>query len=268
MFNLLRMDIKRLKKSKSSYVILILSMLLCLLAFMALYIALNPDLQAWMREHGFIFQFNGTDSSQIQMTLIDTFQNTYIQSFFALFIGIMVVLFNCHENECGFSKNIFSIHVNRSHYLFSKIISLSLYFILVISICFIETIVLNLCLSSFFIVNPINEIILYLVMLWFLTIALVCLYSALSIWLKSKSGCIGTVIVYATGIWLSIIQPLLGIIGWQHILDYTLMNNINILAQNVKNIDMNSILVMIVNVGIYIVVFIVLSLLRLRKKDI
>ena len=54
MFNMLRMDLKRLQKSKSSYVIFILSIFLLFIFFVAMYIALNPDLQSWMKARGFI----------------------------------------------------------------------------------------------------------------------------------------------------------------------------------------------------------------------
>lgn len=65
MFNLLRMDLKRLQKSRSSYVILILSMLVSLIFFMALYIALNPDLQAWMKNSWIYFssEWDGFNST-------------------------------------------------------------------------------------------------------------------------------------------------------------------------------------------------------------
>lgn len=268
MFNLLRMDLKRLQKSKSSYVILILSMVVSFIFFMALYISLNPDLQAWMNAHGFIFQMNGMSADQSRPLFLEVFHITYTQNFLALFVGIVVILFNCHESESGFAKNIFSIHVNRLHYIFSKTIALSLYVFIVIMVCFIEVILLNLCVSSFFTFNLFNEIVLYLVILWLIAIALVCMYTALSIWLKSKSGCIGTVIIYATGIWMSIVQPLLGILGWQKILDYTLMNKIGTLNYNIQNMDMNMILGVIVNVGFFIIIYTSVSALRLSKKDI
>ena len=105
MFNMLRMDLKRLQKSKSSYVIFILSIFLLFIFFVAMYIALNPDLQSWMKARGFIFQMDGMDSTQT-LSFIDLFHLTYTQNFIAILIGIVVVLFNCHENECGFSKNI------------------------------------------------------------------------------------------------------------------------------------------------------------------
>ena len=131
MFNMLRMDLKRLQKSKSSYVIFILSIFLLFIFFVAMYIALNPDLQSWMKARGFIFQMDGMDSTQT-LSFIDLFHLTYTQNFIAILIGIVVVLFNCHENECGFSKNILSTHVNRFYYVVSKIIALSLYALLLI----------------------------------------------------------------------------------------------------------------------------------------
>ncbi len=268
MFNLLRMDLKRLQKSRSSYVILILSMLVSLIFFMALYIALNPDLQAWMKAHGFIFQVSGMDSTQPAISFIELFHLTYTQNFLAIFIGIAVVLFNCHEHECGFSKNVLSIHVNRFHYILSKSITLSLYALVMMSVCFLEAIILNLCVSSFFIFPSVQDMLLYVGLLYLIAIAFVCMYTALTIWLKSKSGCIGTVIVYATGIWMSIVNPLLGILGWQKILDYTLMSRLGMLSRYVQSIDMNQIFMMIFNVVCFILIYTFLSTLRSYKKDI
>ena len=267
MFNMLRMDLKRLQKSKSSYVIFILSIFLLFIFFVAMYIALNPDLQSWMKARGFIFQMDGMDSTQT-LSFIDLFHLTYTQNFIAILIGIVVVLFNCHENECGFSKNILSTHVNRFYYVVSKIIALSLYALLLILVCCGELVLLNICVSSFFIWNTISEIFLYIALLWFIAIAYVCMYTTLTEWLKSKSGCIGTVIVYATGLWMAIASPLLNFVGWQKILDYTLMSHLGLLSRQVQNIDINVILLMLVNVLIFIFLYILLSTLKLNRKDI
>lgn len=67
---------------------------------------------------------------------------------------------------------------------------------------------------------------------------------------------------------MAIASPLLNFVGWQKILDYTLMSHLGLLSRQVQNIDINVILLMLVNVLIFIFLYILLSTLKLNRKDI
>lgn len=263
----MRMDLKRLQKSKSTYVILSVIVLMLAVQFLAVYVALNPDIQAWLSAHGFVFQVSGVDKMS-SLSLLQFFHLSMTQNFYALVIGLFVVLFNCYERETGFRKNVLSIHVNKAYYVLSKMIIQSLYILSVIVITFIEFLILNLTVGSFFHVNALTEILIYLLLLWMIGIAVISMFTALSVWLSSKSGCVSIAIVYATGLWIMIVTTVLNILGLSDLMNYTLLYQITGLIELVPVLGVSSLLKLFLIVGGFTVLYTTLSIVGLSKKDI
>lgn len=267
MVNLIRMDLKRLQKSKSTYVIIGVILFILLLNFVAVYIALNPDIQAWMDTNGIVFTITGMEEMK-SLSLVNFFHIAFTQNFYVLIVGISLILFHCHEVESGFIKNILSVHVNKMHYIFSKIIVQSIYIFILLSICFIEFLILNVVVGTFFNINDISEFIIYFALLWFIGIAVITMFTTLSVWLKSKAGGVAIAIVYATGLWIMITTTILSILGCSDLLNYTLLYQVNGLFAFMSQYDIYSIFKLLLLVGSFIVIYTALSIYGLKRKDI
>lgn len=267
MINLMRMDLKRMQKSKSTYVIMIVTVLLLVIQFLAVYVALNPDVQAWLSAHGVIFQMSGMDQLK-DLSLLEFFHLSLTQNFFLIVIGILVALFNCHERETGFIKNVLSIHVHKTQYVLSKIIIQSLYVLILLVVCFIEFLLLNMLMGSYFLVNELSECLIYLGLLWIVGIGVISMFTALTVWIRSQSGCVAIAIVYATGLWVMLITSIFGLFGMSDLLNYTLLYQVNGMLEVLSTLDVSSLFQLLLNVGIFLVVYISLSVYGLKKKDI
>ena len=267
MINLMRMDLKRLQKSKSSYVILAVIVFILAVQFLAVYVALNPDIQKWLSTYGFIFQVSGVDKMRT-LSILQFFHLSMTQNFYVLIIGLFVVLFNCYERETGFIKNVLSTHVNKTHYITSKILVQSLYIMGLILVCFIEFMILNLGLGFFFKVDNFTEIFTYLILLWFIGIAVISMFTALTVWLRSKSGCVSIAIVYATGLWIMIVTTILNILGLADLMNYTLLYQVTGLLDLIPILDVTSLLRLFLVIGGFTILYTTVSIFGLSKKDV
>lgn len=267
MVNLIRMDLKRLQKSKSTYVITGVILFMLLLNFVAVYVALNPDIQAWMDANGIMFKVTGIEELK-SLSLLNFFHIAFTQNFYLLIIGISVILFHCHEVESGFIKNVLSVHVNKAYYIFSKIIVRSIYTFLLLCASFIEFAILNSVVGTFFIMDSVSELLIYFALLWFIGIAVISMFTALSVWLKSKTGGIAIAIVYATGLWIMIVTTILSILGCSDLLNYTLLFQVNGLFAFMSQYDIYSVFKLLLLVGSFIVIYTALGIYGLKRKDI
>lgn len=267
MVNLIRMDLKRLQKSKSTYVITGVILFMLLLNFVAVYVALNPDIQAWMDANGIVFTVTGLEEMKT-LSLLNFFHLAFTQNFYVLIIGLSVILFHCHEVESGFIKNILSVHVNKMHYIISKIIVQSIYTFILLSICFVEFLVLNVAVGAFFSLNAFLEFLIYFGLLWFIGIAVISMFTVVSVWLKSKAGGVAIAIIYATGIWIMVATTVLSLLGLSDLLNYTLLYQVNGLLLFMSKYDIYSILKLLLLISSFIAVYTALSVYGLKRKDI
>ena len=119
MINLLRMDLYRLKRSKSVYICLGILMAITVLAFSMIYLLATPQGRNYALKIGLLDNseteeaqaiVNGADS-------LDMFRETCMDGgVFGCVIGIIITLFMCGDFQNGFIKNIMSLHRTRWKY--------------------------------------------------------------------------------------------------------------------------------------------------------
>ena len=123
MFNMLRMDLRRLLKSRSFYIVLgITALLLILVTVMARSLS-DPETLAAMEEQGAeIDESDRMMSEYIQnMSQLDFMHESLGSGFLLVMTGIGMTLFVNGDFSSGFIKNICSAKPRRRDYVLSKI---------------------------------------------------------------------------------------------------------------------------------------------------
>ena len=118
MFEIFRMDIRRMYKDKKFYSILIfifvavlLFRLICAPSAVPFLNMLTGDVESNLSSIGEL----------ARMPQLEFLQTIMHSGFLSLLCCVYMGLFVCADFECGFYKHIFSIHAKESHYIMSKL---------------------------------------------------------------------------------------------------------------------------------------------------
>lgn len=150
MFNLLRMDLYRVKRSRSVYVCFGIILGMILLSFFLWYLMITP--QGRMTAERLGMEMNQTRAEADQMIQGIDFLSFIRQIALAggsynLVFGIWVMLFVCLDFHSGFIKNVMSLHQNRWSYVGGKILTAAIvnacYLILYVLACFLMNMALG-----------------------------------------------------------------------------------------------------------------------------
>lgn len=129
MFNMLRMDLRRLLKSRSFYIVLgITALLLILVTVMARSLS-DPEPLAAMEEQGAeIDESDRMMSEYIQnMSQLDFMHESLGSGFLLVMTGIGMTLFVNGDFSSGFIKNICCVNPRRRDYVLSKVALAGIY---------------------------------------------------------------------------------------------------------------------------------------------
>lgn len=126
MFNLLSMDLYRVKRSKSVYVCFLLLMAATVLAYGMMWLLGTPQGQEIALRIGMIIPEETAEAGSI-LDGIDSlgfFRQICLDGgMYNVTFGIWVMLFVCADFQRGFIKNIMALHQNRWNYIGSKIMT-------------------------------------------------------------------------------------------------------------------------------------------------
>lgn len=126
MFNLLSMDLYRVKRSKSVYVCFLLLMAATVLAYGMMWLLGTPQGQEIALRIGMIILEETAEAGSI-LDGIDSlgfFRQICLDGgMYNVTFGIWVMLFVCADFQSGFIKNIMALHQNRWNYIGSKIMT-------------------------------------------------------------------------------------------------------------------------------------------------
>ena len=118
MFEIFRMDIRRMYKDKKFYSILtfifvavLLFRLICAPSAVPFLNMLTGDVESNLSSIGEL----------ARMPQLEFLQTIMHSGFLSLLCCVYMGLFVCADFECGFYKHIFSIHAKESHYIMSKL---------------------------------------------------------------------------------------------------------------------------------------------------
>lgn len=186
MFNLLRMDLYRIKRSKSLYICLGFLLFATLCIFSLLWLLTTPEGQTIALQIGMLIAGDVEDASNILngIDILILFRQIGLDGgLYSVILGIWVMLFICSDYQNGFIKNIMAIYSNRWLYLASKLLAVGIVNLCYLVIQFGFTLLINYLFKNIVPYTKIKDVLFYLTWAWLLTMAfsvliiLICIYT-------------------------------------------------------------------------------------------
>lgn len=268
MLNMLRMDLRRMFRSKMMYVAFFCLAAGILISIITLRTVTDPELRQQAVNAGVdITAGDQADFDAIRaLTEMQALCTTiYSGGFIYVALYIVVVLFVCTDYSSGFAKNIFSFYGGRWRYFFSKLLCMIVVCALWILGSFLVFRISCLLGGMNFVRSGIDEYLKVFLEYLFVGSAFCAQAIFLSVWLRSEGAGIAAAIVLPGGIVTVMLEALLGNWGIS-IIDRTLYGSVQTITASMTQ-GSSSAGAAVVS-GIWLAVWTVLSLLALYKKDI
>lgn len=267
MFNMLRMDMRRMLRSKSFYICLILLGVTMIFVQLLVWLSSDPQMVEYLNSKGILLTISNEEISSLKnLYILDMFQQANISGgLFAVVSGILASIFVLSDFESGYVKNILAVCVNRWKYLGSKFLCISLVNLIFLIVTFLISIVVNVMTGSFFLMNGVTDIIYFLTKIWALECGFTALILLACMLTRSKAGTITVAIFTCGGVVGMVLNSVLGIFGLNKIMQYTLYMNVAYASTLYEGINS------LKPIGIgaaFVVIYMVLSQLILSKRDI
>ena len=174
MFNLLRMDLYRLRRSRSVYVCFGLLLAASVVVFVMLWLLAVPQGQENALRIGMLTE-DGVETSRSILDGVDVlelFRQTALDGgMYNVTMGICIMLFVCADYQGGFIKNIMAFHENRYLYVGSKVVTAGILNAVFLAGHFAFTLLLNWMFKDMVPWTDIRDVMFYLAWAWLLTTA-------------------------------------------------------------------------------------------------
>ncbi len=201
MFNLLRMDLYRMIRSRAVYICLGIMLGLSILCCFMVWMFETPEgqnmaLRLGMVEISELAEMEAVGSVLEEMDFLEMFRDMGMDGgSHCTMLGIVVALFVCMDFNSGYIKNIMSSHRNRWGYVVSKVLAVGIlnFGLIVISLLF--TLLANLVLHMVPFVSP-AQILFYLAWAWLVSTAFAALIILICVLTRSTAmGVLGAVFI-------------------------------------------------------------------------
>lgn len=228
MFNLLRMDLYRLIRSKSVYIGLAFLLAFSLIAYWLVWMVSTPEGQKAAASIGMTV-LSDTGDTDILVEGYDTlgmFRDIAMDGgAYACVLGIITVLFFCSDYSSGFMKNIMSLHRRRWEYIMSKLIATGLLHICFLIVQFGFCMLLNVLFHHLVPAARPLDVLVYLFQIWAVIMGFTALFLLICTVTRSASAGIVSVIALSSGILVTIVSYFTGLFGANGWVPYTLYYN-------------------------------------------
>lgn len=225
MFNLLRMDLYRLVRSKSVYIVLAFLMAASALCFWLVWMLSTPEGQKTAARIGMTAVSDLGDSG-VPLENYDTLQMFREIGMdgggYTCAIGIVTVLFFCSDYSSGFMKNIMSLHRRRWEYISSKLIAAGLLHSCFLAILFGFCMLLNVLFHHMVPVTGALDTLVYLLQIWAISMGFNALFLLICTFTRSASAGILAAVALSSGILVTIVSYFTGLFGANGWVPYTL----------------------------------------------
>lgn len=225
MFNLLRMDLYRVKRSKSTYVCFGILLIATVLLFAMLWLMATPQGHEWSVKMGMLSSEEVKKSTDLlnSVDLLKLFRQICLDGgAYNVVFGIWTMLFVCADYRSGFIKNIMALHQNRYNYIGSKILTAGIVNFCYLVLHFLFTMLMNRLFGDMAPYTRWEDIAFYLTWVWLLTTAFSALVILICILTRSVAAGSVAAILLGGG---AVVMPLYGILNIFHIgewLKYTI----------------------------------------------
>ncbi len=268
MFNLLRMDLYRVKRSKSVYVCFGLLLLGTVFTFGLTWLMGTKPGQEISVSLGMISleEAKELDGMLGDMDLLRFFRQICLDGgSYNLIFGIWVMLFVCADFQSGFIKNIMALHQNRWNYIGSKVITAWIVDFCYLVFHLLFTMLMNRLFGNMLPYTGWKDIVFYISWVWFLTTAFASLTIFICILTRSVAAGSVAVVLLSSG---AIVRPLCAILESLHMgewLEYSIVITCDLGPQRLTSVK--DLYVYVVGFG-FLILYTMISGIVLRKKDI
>lgn len=216
MFNLLRMDLYRMKRGKSVYVCFSLLLIATVTMFGLLWLMATPRGQERAVQMGMI-ALGEMEEARNLLDGVDTltaFRQIGLDGgFYSLLFGIWVMLFVCMDYQSGFMKNIMALHQNRWGYVGSKIMTAGIVDFFYLAVQYAFVLLMNLVCGNMLPYAKPGDVIFYLAWAWLLTTAFAALVILVCVCTRSVAAGALAAVLLGGGI---VVMPLYSILELFH----------------------------------------------------
>jgi len=200
MFNLLRMDLYRMKRSRSVYVCLGILLGLAVMAGCLVWLMGTPEGNRAALKLGL---FTSEETAQMMeneniledVDMVEMFRDIGMNGgAYCTILGIVVALFVCMDFQSGFMKNIMALHRERWKYIVSKLMAAGIlnfcYMVLFFGMCLVVNMVFHLASHSGW-----SQVIFYMAWAWLVSTAFLALVIMICVLTRSTAmGVLGAVL--------------------------------------------------------------------------
>lgn len=204
MFNIIKMDLYKMFKSRSFYTLNIILILVVLSMSFLIRTTLTMDYekaqQSNIRYHRDADKLSTNDPSITEEEYNDTITEAkdtmdvnefmlfqYSEFMISILLAIFISIFICSELDSGFIKNIIPLKNSRISLIISKNIIVALFIVIQAGVAIVASIVSNLIISGKVNVSGLKELIIYLGLQMVLRLAFASLIIFISYLFRSKS---------------------------------------------------------------------------------
>ncbi|MBD5083970.1 MAG: hypothetical protein HDT33_02600 [Clostridiales bacterium] len=229
MFNLLRMDLRRLFKTRSFYIVLAVTVGFLVLMVLMIAAITSPEVVDSMKnsDSQLIIVETDQDSQEMReeisaMTRLDFIYECLGSDFLLVMAGIGVTLFVLTDFSSGFIKNICSARPRRREYVLSKVLTAGIYSGILVAAAILTSAVCPILFGLQLGNSPITRILQYAFWLWLPCWAFGLL--GLGLVLLTRSSTLGIImaILSGGGVMAVLLQSLCQRFGWPDVSQYML----------------------------------------------
>lgn len=230
MFNLLRMDLYRIKRSQSVYVCLAILLALTLLACWLVWLFETPQgrqsaVRLGMFSLAELAELEAEENSLQNMDILGMFRNIGMDGgLYCSALGIVITLFVCMDFQGGFMKNIITSHQKRWHYVVSKLLTAGILNFFLIFILFAFCLLMNM-LFHMVPFTGWNNVLFYMAWAWLISTAFASLVIAICVITRSAvMGILGAILL-GSGILVTFLSYVTNLFHLGQWANYTLYYN-------------------------------------------
>lgn len=199
MFNLLRMDLYRVKRSKSVYICFGILLISTVVIFGMLWLMAVPQGQEISVRIGLLTAEETAGSRNILdgVDSLNLFRQICLDGgMYNVILGIWIMLYVCSDFQSGFIKNVMALHQNRWNYLGSKIMTAGIVNFCYLILHLLFTLLMNRLFGNMVPYAGWGACIFYLSWAWLVTTAFAALVILLCILTRSvAAGAVGAVLL-------------------------------------------------------------------------
>lgn len=223
MFNLLKMDLRRLLRTRSFYIMLCVTAALLLTMVATISAVTDPEKLDALKNTGVVVTGGSSEDMQEElrgMTRLDFVHECLGSGFLLLLTGIGVTLFVYSDFSSGFIKNLCFARPRRWEYVLSKVLLAGVYSAAITLLGVLLTLVCPVFLGIRLEASPIGGILQYTFWMWLPNWAFSLLGLALVLLTRNSTLGIVMAIVAGGGLTANLLQMLCQRFDWPNLSQY------------------------------------------------